>query len=160
MPRPAEVDSHQMRDLSDELAERKIVFYAAERHLSLAVRFKSQFCENAKMLAHAYALPEMNHNEIVGWEMFSNQPADLNTMFLRFRDDHPQVKKRFEIVKELLRKKGVGVYELWDEGKSMLARIMSLLYKADWLSFYVAIRRNEDPTPVRIIEELKSRMKD
>jgi len=79
---------------------------------------------------------------------------------LRDREDHPQVKKRLEISKEILQKEGTGVEEVWSKGEGLLARTFSLIYTGDFVSFYLAILNKEDPTPVKRIDYLKRRLKE
>ncbi len=137
------------------------VIYAAGEHLSGVVdRWRGQFAENSKTLSSSHVLPEMNHNEIVGWQ----HPPELLKRFvaiiLRDQEEHPQVKKRMEITKEILREAGSRVEEVWSKGEGLLARTFSLIYTGDYLSFYLAILNAEDPTPVKRIGYLKQRLRE
>jgi glucose/mannose-6-phosphate isomerase len=78
---------------------------------------------------------------------------------LRDKEDHPQVKKRIEISKEILQKENIAVEEIWSQGEGLLARTFSLIYLGDFTSFYLAILNGEDPTPVKRIDYLKKRLK-
>ena len=80
-------------------------------------------------------------------------------VILRDKQDHPQVKKRIEISREILCEAGVKVEEVFSLGKSLLARTFSLIYISDYVSFYLAILNGEDPTPVKRIDYLKKRLK-
>jgi glucose/mannose-6-phosphate isomerase len=141
-----------------KLSRRPVIAYASNRHFSVALRFKGQVCENAKLLAFANALPEMNHNEIVGWEMVreSKEPP-FGVVLFRDHDDHPQTQKRFEIIKKMLQMH-VDVAEYWMEGRTPIEKYLSAVYWGDWLSYYIALARNVDPTPVDIITKLKTEL--
>jgi glucose/mannose-6-phosphate isomerase len=82
----------------------------------------------------------------------------MAVVFLRDVGTHPRVRVREEISKAIIRKKASTVLEAWSEGSSLLARIFSLVYEADWVSYYLAILNNEDPTPVRVIDYLKGEL--
>ncbi len=125
---------------------------------AVAYRWRSQIAENAKNLAFHHALPEMNHNELVGWLHPEEVLRKIGVVFLRDKGDHPQVQRRFELTRELIEKKAGAVLEVWSEGESLLARIMSTVYLGDFVSLYLAYLNNSDPTPVRVIDYFKSRL--
>ena len=114
--------------------------------------------ENAKMLASHHVLPEMNHNEISGWSGPDKLFRKLVTVFLRDREEHERVAHRLRITKELLQKEGVRTLEVFSKGRSLLARIFSLIYLGDFTSFYLSILNGVDPTPVPMIDYLKKRL--
>jgi glucose/mannose-6-phosphate isomerase len=135
-----------------------VIYSASDRLDAVNVRWRGQICENSKHLAFGHVLPEMNHNEIVGWKVDRELMKRMAVVFLRDVDTHPRVKIREDITKDILRKKASIVLEAWSEGKSLLARIFSLVYAGDWVSYYLAILNNEDPTPVRVIDYLKGEL--
>jgi len=122
------------------------------------MRWKGQFCENSKVLAYHNTFPEMNHNEIVGWQRVAamNLNKKLAVLFLKDRNDHPRVLKRMEIVRELIHQSKTPVMDVESRGDTLLARIFSLIYLADFVSFNLAIRNGEDPTEIKNIDYLKS----
>lgn len=140
------------------LHDKPVIIYASERMFPAALRLKGQITENAKLLAFAYAVPEMNHNEIVGWEsVHEAHHAPCHVILLRDREDHPQVQKRFEILMRLLKGKAHWT-EYTSDGGTLMERYYNLIYRGDWLSYYMAIARNTDPTPVDIITRLKNKL--
>ncbi len=154
-------ESNPAKRLALRLFDNFCVIYAAGEHLSgVVTRFRGQLAENSKMLSSSHLLPEMNHNEIVGWRHPRKLLKRFVAVLLRDREDHPQVKKRLEISKEILQKEGAGVEEVWSKGEGLLARTFSLIYTGDFASFYLAILNKEDPTPVKRIDYLKKRLKE
>jgi glucose/mannose-6-phosphate isomerase len=140
---------------AENISKQAVVIYASERMLPAAVRLKGQICENAKLLAFANAIPEMTHNEIVGWDGIKEKTkGSFDVILLRDAADHDHIQKRFEFIKHTLSDKA-AVFEFWSEGNSLLLKFLSLIYFGDWLSFYLAIDRNEDPTPIDVITRLK-----
>jgi len=120
-----------------------------------AYRWRSQIAENAKNLASHHALPEMNHNELVGWVHPGDVLRHVGVVLLRDRLDHPQIQRRFELTREILTKKAGSLQEVWSEGESALARVLSVIYLGDYVSLYLAFLNKVDPTPVSAIDTLK-----
>lgn len=153
----------QSRNQAIELAGRFVgklpVFYSSNRFEVVVRRWGTQFNENSKTFAHTNLLPELNHNEIVGWDQPENLLKDAEIVFLRDGKEHPQVRRRFEITKELLKPLASGVYEVWSRGEGLLSRLFSLIYFGDYLSYYLALLLGVDPTPIERIDYLKGKLK-
>lgn len=149
------------KQLAQKSYNKFCVIYAGSEHLGgVVTRWRGQLAENSKMLSSSHVLPEMNHNEIVGWQYPQALLKDFEVIILRDKEEHPQVKKRIEISKELLQKDGVSIEEISSKGAGLLARVFSLIYLGDFVSFYLAILNKEDPTPVKRVEYLKKRLKE
>lgn len=138
-----------------------VIYGSADSTSMVAQRWTTQFSENAKILSYYNAIPEMNHNEIVGWENLSDIIKRISVVFLKDRDDSGRVALRQQITKKLL-EKGMGgnpypakIIELQSEGSSRLARLLFLIYLGDFVSWYLAILYSTDPTPVKRIDTLK-----
>jgi glucose/mannose-6-phosphate isomerase len=102
--------------------------------------------------------PELNHNEIVGWEKLHHLFNNFQIIYLRDKADHPQNQKRMAITKKILEQVAPPIIELFTEGESRLARMVSLIYLGDMVSFYLAILNGIDPTPVDKIQILKDQL--
>jgi glucose/mannose-6-phosphate isomerase len=127
---------------------------------SVARRLKQQINENAKMMSKWDNLPELNHNEIVGYEKGENMKNVFVAIFIRANDEPVEIRSRIEITKELIKSLGLSVYEIWSQGKDSLAKMLSVVAVADFLSIYLAVLRGIDPTPVQTIDKLKSSLKE
>jgi len=135
------------------------IIYSPVEHLdSVALRWRGQIAENAKQLSFGNVLPEMNHNELVGWKARKELLQQMQVIFLRDRGTHPRVTKREEITQSVIAQYAAGVLEVWSEGTSLLARMFSLVHVGDWLSYYLAMLNQEDPTPVKAIDLLKAEL--
>ena len=121
----------------------------------VAVRWKCQFAENSKVFSVASLLPEMNHNEIVGWDLLKDVLGKFAVIFLRDKMDSERIKKRIDITKFIISKRAGYVGEVYSVGKSDLARLFSLIYLGDFISVYLSVLYNIDPTPVQAIDYLK-----
>jgi glucose/mannose-6-phosphate isomerase len=145
--------------LAEQLHRRlPIVYASADRLDAVALRWRGQVCENAKQLAFGHILPEMNHNELVGWKNLPEIMKQLHVVFLRDRGTHQRVSIREDITKQIVSQYTSHVTDVWSEGDSLLARMFSLIYFGDWTSYYLAILNNEDPTPVHVIDFLKGEL--
>lgn len=122
-----------------------------------AQRFKCDLNEYGKVPSFWNVLPELDHNEIVGW---SDPPEseDRALVLLRDREDHPRIELRFDVTRELVGEAFSEVVEIHSEGHSPLARVLSLVLVTQLASIYVALARDVDPGPVDVIESLKKEL--
>ena len=152
-----DADGNAARDLSAVLEGALPVVYTGVGFLeAVGMRWRTQIHENAKHPAVGNVLPELDHNEIMGFE---SGPAELlarmQVIALRDASDHGQVQKRFGATRDLVAPSIGGWHELESEGESALSRMLSLVQLGDWASFWLAMRKGVDPTPVETIQQLK-----
>ncbi len=135
------------------------VIYSAEGiSSSVGYRLKSQFNENSKLLAFHNVLPEMNHNEIVGWESFEEKQFQAKIINIIDKEYPSRIQKRFDIVNELFAQSKAGVINLMSKEKSFKIRLMDLIFLCDWITYYTAVLRGYDPSEIRNIDLLKERL--
>ena len=146
--------------LARKLHGRFPVIYSSEQLGVANVRWRNQMHENAKTLAFGNLLPEMNHNEIMGWARFEDELRNLAVVSLRDREDHQRTQRRLEVTRSLLAPHACSWDEVYSEGNSRLARYLSLMYMSDWVSLYLAILNRVDPSPVGLISRLKAALAD
>ncbi|MBI3111278.1 MAG: bifunctional phosphoglucose/phosphomannose isomerase [Ignavibacteriales bacterium] len=145
--------------LAEQLQGKLPIIYSPTEHLdTINVRWRGQISENAKQLAYGHVLPEMNHNELVGWKVGADTMKRMHVVFLRDAGTHPRVALREDITKRIVVEYASSVTEIWSEGRFLLARLFSLIYLGDWVSYYLAILNNQDPTPVKAIDYLKNEL--
>ncbi|MDH7477077.1 MAG: bifunctional phosphoglucose/phosphomannose isomerase [Candidatus Bathyarchaeota archaeon] len=135
------------------------IVYGFGFYRAVAQRFKQQFNENSKIPSKWEFLPELNHNEIVGWEKAGKMAKNFSAIFLRDEEEPKEIRERIEATKELMRKEKLKVFEVWSVGKSKLAKMLSTICIGDFTSVYLALLRGIDPTPVKTIALLKEKMK-
>ena len=135
------------------------VVYGFGFYRAVAQRFKQQFNENSKIPSKWEFLPELNHNEIVGWEKAGKMAKNFSAIFLRDKEEPKEIRNRIEATKELMRQEKVKVFEVWSVGESKLAKMLSTICLGDFTSVYLALLRRVDPTPVKTIALLKEKMK-
>ena len=153
------IENNPAKQLAGKLfAKPVIVFGSADTTDAVAVRWKCQLAENAKVFSFSSILPEMNHNEIVGWELLKKVLRKFAVVFLEDRGDLAQIKKRSKLTKAIIEKKANWAGVVSSTGESCLARLFSLIYLGDFVSLYLAIMYKEDPTAIKMIEDLKKEL--
>ncbi|HEX3805104.1 MAG TPA: bifunctional phosphoglucose/phosphomannose isomerase [Solirubrobacteraceae bacterium] len=121
----------------------------------VAYRWKTQINENAKAPAFAAVLPELDHNELVGWDGASDF-GPFSAVFLDDSDLHPRVRQRIELTRGLIASRGGATFRVETIGQTRLQRLVSVVLLGDLVSLYLAALRGVDPAPVAATESLKS----
>lgn len=150
---------NEAASLAGRLVDLSPLIYASNRLDTVGIRWKGQFAENSKKLAFANVLPEMNHNEIMGWEL-EDASIRPGVIFLKWAGDNEQMAKRFRVLGEVVQEKAGLSGDYTGEGKGFLSQMFSLIVLGDYASVYLALLRGVDPTPVGTIEKLKVRLKE
>jgi glucose/mannose-6-phosphate isomerase len=124
---------------------------------SVAYRWKTQINENAKIPAFSHELPELDHNEVVGW---SGAPelGRFSAVFLSDCDQHPRTRQRIELTRSLIEPDAAATFVVESRGETPTERMLSLVLLGDLTSVYLAVLRGVDPTPVEVIERLKAEL--
>jgi len=145
--------------LAERIKGKLPVIYSPVEHLdTVNIRWRGQIAENAKQLSSGHVLPEMNHNELVGWKVLTEIMKQMHVIFLKDIGTHKRVAIREGITKQIVSQYAGEVTEVSSDGKGLLARLFSLIYFGDWVTLYLAILNNVDPEPVAIIDYLKNEL--
>jgi glucose/mannose-6-phosphate isomerase len=154
------VKNNFSKTLASNIDKTVPVIYGFGVYRGVAQRFKQQFNENSKIPAKWEVFPELNHNEIVGWEAYKKLAKDFSAIFIRDENEPVEIRSRIETTKALMQLTVPKLFEVWSQGKSTLAKMLSTILTGDFTSVYLAILRRVDPTPVKTIALLKDRMKE
>lgn len=140
-----------------ELVGKSPVVYGGNLLFPAAYKWKINFNENAKNVAWCNQLPEFNHNEFLGW---SSHPTEkpYAPVFLLSNSDHTQIKKRFDVSEKLLSGKMPLPLRVDAKGSTVLEQLLWVITLGDFVSLYLALLNNLDPTPVDLIEKLKTEL--
>jgi len=153
------VPTNQAKTIARELKNCiPVIWGAAGTSETAAMRWKGQMNENAKSPAYFNVFPELNHNEIVGFEVPQEMLPGLVYIILRDKNDNDRINKRMEITKNIIKDKVKNVIEVNSQGESFLARFYSLTYVGDYASVYLALEYGINPTPVKTIDFLKAEL--
>lgn len=134
------------------------VIYCDSRLHAMALRFQQQLNENSKQLAHINTFPEMNHNELTGWQFPEAVMPLLQVVYLYSDHDHERVEKRLEICRDIFEKKSNPIIDIIGEGASLLEQYYYLIHLTDWISFYLAKENGVEPDPNDSVNYLKSEL--
>lgn len=152
-----DIENNPAKSLARQLKGKIPLIYGIETVTGVvAHRWKTQFNENSKMFAFWDVLPELDHNEVVPWgERNKFDPKLFHVIIIGEKDGDPKISKRIQVTSSLIERRGNEVTQIWAEGESLLSKILSIIYLGDWVSFYLAILNQVDPTPVAGIDLLK-----
>jgi glucose/mannose-6-phosphate isomerase len=142
-------------NIANFLIGKTAVIYTTDRTTAVAVRFRQQLNENAKVLCWHQIIPEMNHNELVGWK---DKREDLAVIVLRNADDFNRNQTRIDINKEIISELSASWIEIFSKGDSLIERSMYLVHLTDWISWYLADLRGVDSIEVNVIDYLKGEL--
>ena len=153
---------HTGKKLAKHIAGRVPLIYTSARNRAIAYNWKIKFNETGKIPAFMNVFPELNHNEMTGFDTIESTAllsANFYCLVLRDEEDHPRVQKRMEILEKLYNDHGISAQTIMLAGASRFEKIFSSLYLADWAAYYTAEHYGADSNNVPMVEEFKKHMK-
>ena len=141
--------------IATKLLNKFPVIYTTTNYESMAIRFRQQLNENAKILCWHHVIPEMNHNELVGWTKTNN---DIAVLFFRDKQEYKRNDTRIEICKTVISKLTSETTEIWSKGNSAIEKEIYFIHLGDWISVLLAEKRGVDSMEVNVINHLKSEL--
>jgi len=147
--------------LAKKIGKKIPIIYTPEKLKGLGLIWKNNFNENAKTLAFSNHIPEMNHNEIVGfWNIGKKEiKNDIITIILRDKKENSRILKRINIIENILKEEGVTSVIIDIGGKNMLETIFNSAILSLWASYYLALGYYKiDPTKIEIIDKIKNKL--
>ena len=154
---PESPEDSEAKTLARELAGTVPVIAGSGLTAPIAGRWKTQINENSKQPAFSSALPELDHNEILGWAR-SPEYGPFSAIFLYDSDDTPRISRRIELTRELIAGGARGTHLLPTQGANAVERLFSLVLLGDLVSVYLAVLNGVDPLDIGAISELKERL--
>lgn len=131
------------------------VLYGTTKYEPVLVRARQQFNENGKLLCWHHMIPEMNHNELVGWGGGDDRFATI--MFVS-EDIHKRNEKRIQISRDVVKSKSSKYMEVMAKGDTTLIRSIYLINMVDWSSLYLSDLKKVDPIDIEVIDFLKNEL--
>jgi len=141
--------------VSEKLHEKLPIIYSEASLEGVGVRFRQQVNENAKMLCWHHAIPEMNHNELVGWR---SKNDNLAVLIFRTEEDFYRNQERIAYSKKVISQYAGSITEVFAQGKSPLERSLYLIHLGDWVSYFLAELKGIDSVEVDVISGLKNKL--
>ncbi len=146
---------NQAMDLAKKMHKQTPVIYVANGFEGVAVRFRQQINENSKMLCWHHVVPEMNHNELLGWRKNVN---DLAVVYFRNKSDYERNQIRMDINKKVISKYTENITEIWSKGNSLIENSLYHIHLGDWASWYLSAMNNVDAIEIDVINFLKGEL--
>jgi len=143
--------------IAEKLKDKTPVIYATTYNEGIAIRFRQQLNENAKILCWHQVIPEMNHNELVGW---TQKNDNLSVLIFLDKDDYSRNLARVDINKEVIKKYTENIREVWSKGNSTLEKAIYFIHLGDWISVILGEMRGVDLMEVNVINALKSKLSE
>ena len=140
-------------EIADQIAGSVPLIYGCDVTVPVAYRWKTQINENAKQHAFDHQLPELDHNEIVGWS--ANGPAQFAAVFLTDSDQHPRQRERARLTAKLIEPSASAVVIAETEGETRVERLLWGVMVGDLVSLHLAAHNGVDPGPIEMIDRLK-----
>ena len=141
-----------------QIMGRFAMVYGAGVFAEVARRWKGQINENGKHFAALEALPEADHNALLGSSFPEDMAMRLKVLFLTGKADHPRNAARAQITQHILMTQGCNTDLFAARGESGLAQMLSLIQLGDWISVYLGIVNGADPSDTGLLFDFKSRM--
>lgn len=152
------ISETRARKIAKALKERFVRFHGLAFFSDpIVARWRAQFAENAKVLSSHLLIPEMFHNEIEGLEGPAPIRKHTAAVFFKDRRDPNFFERKIKKVQSMMKKAGTPVFEINSEGKSLAARLFSLIALGDWVSYELALLRRVDPLEIKNIQALKGK---
>lgn len=146
------------KELAQKLFSKIPVIYSSRKNQPIAYNWKIKFNESAKIPSFLNVFPELNHNEMTGFDVIGatkELSGRLVILLLKDANDHPRIQKRMEVLLRLYKERGVQVETKELTGGNSQERIFSSLILADWTAWYTAKEYGSEPEEVPMIEEFK-----
>lgn len=135
-----------------------VIYSVTDLNDSAGKRFKGQLNENSKIHAWMAEYPEMNHNEIVGWESVKASGLKYKAVTLIDDEISLRIKKRIEIINKLLVGENIDILSIQGKSGTFKERLIEIIYFCDWVSYFLALLNEEDPAEIGFIYHLKNKM--
>ena len=145
----------QAMDLAKKIYKQTPVIYVANGFEGVAIRFRQQINENSKMLCWHHVVPEMNHNELLGWR---TNVDDLAVIYFRNKCDYERNQIRMDINKKVISKYTDNISEIWSKGDSVIENSLYHINLGDWVSWYLSEMNNVDAIEIDVINFLKGEL--
>ncbi|MCO5232703.1 MAG: bifunctional phosphoglucose/phosphomannose isomerase [Chitinophagales bacterium] len=154
-----ESEEEEIKNYAKKIAEKLFgtipAIYSDSNYEGVAIRFRQQINENSKMLCWHHVIPEMNHNELVGWRQNNN---DISVVFLRNNNDYERVQERIEFTKGVIKNYTSRIYEIYSKGDTDIERSLYLIHVCDWISYYLSELNEVDAIEIEVINSLKNKL--
>ena len=150
--------SNPAKRLAGQLVDQYVSIFSAEHLSPVARRWKTQINELAKAWGQFEYLPEADHNTLAGVVNPSDLLLKIFTVFLRSHHFHPRNIKRMDLTFTEFLVAGICTDQIDFSAANALIEIWNGIIFGDFVSYYLAMMYEIDPTLIDSIESLKMQM--
>ena len=143
------------KSLANKIHGTTPIIYTADGFEGVAVRLRQQINENSKMLCWHHVVPEMNHNELLGWR---TNVDNLSVLYLRNKSDFYRNSTRIDINKSIIKKYTDNISEVWSSGETDLQNTLYHINFGDWISWFLSELNGVDAIEIDVINYLKEEL--
>jgi glucose/mannose-6-phosphate isomerase len=140
------------RELAIFIHRKDLRIYSTTNDEALCIRARQQFNENAKILCSHHVIPEMNHNELVGW---AGAHEKIAVLLIVADELSTQNAKRFAFFEEVISSKTKHLFQLNSKGSNIVEKSIYAIHVIDWASYYLSEMNDVDATEIEVINKLK-----
>ncbi len=134
------------------------VIYSSIENFAIAYNWKIKFNETGKVPAFYNVLPELNHNEMTGFDV-TEKTRSLSEKFyfliLKDATDRPQISQRASVLANLYRDRGLQVETIDLDGAGIFLKMFRSLLLADWTAYYLGESYGVETEQVPLVEKFK-----
>jgi glucose/mannose-6-phosphate isomerase len=141
--------------IANQINGKQVAIYTNVGHEGIAIRFRQQLNENSKQLAWTNVIPEMTHNEIIGWK---KEHKELAILYCAAKSDYERNLRRMKVLKEVTKKYKATLIDIDIKGNSFFEQVFLFVHLTDWISVCLSDLTNTDPVEVNVLDLLKSNM--
>jgi len=141
--------------IASKLVDKEMAIYTTSGREGLVIRFRQQLNENSKVLGWTNVIPEMTHNEIVGWK---KEHSSLAVVYCYHKEDNPKNLQRLQLLKKVVKKYNSNSSDIIIKGGNYWEQAFYFIHFTDWVSLYLSELNHNDPVEVKVIDFLKSEM--
>jgi len=151
-------DDNGARDMARRIGRTlPLVYGGGGLGAAAALRWKNEMNENPKVPSFVHTIPELTHNEVQGWAQHGDITRQVFTLvLLRHDHEHPQIMRRFDLVRQWTEEVVAGVEEVHAEGEGRLAQVLDLMFYGTMVSLHMAAQEGVDPGPITVLEQIKA----
>ena len=117
---------------------------------------RNQLNETAKSFSEFAVLPELNHHLMEGLKY---PTKDITALFLNSSLYSDKIRRRVELTKDVIQKNGLNVLEYNAKGNSKIAQVLNVLSFGGFLSLFLSLLYEEDPSLIPWVDYFKEQLK-
>ncbi len=158
------IDALALEETGKRIAERlygKVpVVYGSTANTIITAMWKIKMNETGKSPAFYNVFPEMNHNELCGFDVVDStraNSANMHVILLHDAEDHPRIQKRMQAAADVFEEKGIPVEHVQLEGTGLYKAFRAVTI-ADWLALSLAAHYGVPDEDVPVVEDFKRRI--